>query len=212
MIQTLIKNWWLLALCGVLHAASAVMNLFMFMQGPNWSPALSTFAIRSAGMLMCRLAIAAGACSIVAGIWSSRKDRSWLLVLNGLALGAYGLIPLFWRGPLSFLVFARLLVVMAMTIGILALATARTLRRQRHFPDGWFFGLAGAVSVGFALALFALAFRWIQLEPRVFHSSVFLWLGSYFALSAICMLGMGLRLHHLRAAIHGMAGSALPAG
>jgi hypothetical protein len=37
--------------------------------------------------------------------------------------------------------------------------------------------------------------RWIQLERRPFHPSVFLWICLYFGFSAICMLGMALRLH-----------------
>jgi len=115
--------------------------------------------------------------------------------MNGLAFSAYGLIPLFWRGPLRFDFLALLLVVMAMTIGILALAIARTLRR--YVADEWFFGLAGAGSVGFALAFLALVNRWIQLERRPFHPSVFLWLCFHFGFSAICMLGLALRLHRL---------------
>jgi uncharacterized membrane protein HdeD (DUF308 family) len=207
MIQTLIKNWWLLALCGVLDAILALMNLSM--QDPDASLTLRIFGPMSTGMLMCRLALAAGACTIAAGIWSSRKGRSWLLVLNGLAFSAYGLLPIVWTGPLSFRLFALLLVVMAMSIGILELTIARTLRR--HVPDKWFLGLAGAASVGFALAFLALGFRWIKLEPGL-HWRGFLWLGSYFGFSAICMLGMALRLHILGPSQSGQWGALPPLG
>jgi len=204
MIQTLIKNWWLLALCGLLEAIYSAMNFLM--QDPDGYLILRLYAPQRMGRYMCMLALAAGACTIAAGIWSSRKGMSWLLVLNGLALSAFGLIPLLlWTRPLSFRpFFALLLVVMAMSIGILALASARTLR---HVPDKWFLGLAGATSVGFALAFFALDFRWIKLEQP---GSYFVFLGSYFGLSAICMLGLG--LHSLRAAVHRTAGNALPTG
>ena len=107
MLQTLIKNWWLLAFCGILDATLAALNLFMFAW--DGSPAWGTFAIRGASLLMSRIALAAGLCTIAAGIWSFGNGRSWLLVLNGLAFSAYGLIPRLWRGPLSFLFFARLL-------------------------------------------------------------------------------------------------------
>jgi len=90
---------------------------------------------------------------------------------------------------------ALLLVVMAMSGGILALAIARTLRRS--VADEWVFGLAGAGSVGFALAFLALANGWIQLERRPFHPSVFLWQCIYFGFSAVCMLVLALRLHRL---------------
>jgi uncharacterized membrane protein HdeD (DUF308 family) len=101
MIQTLIKNWWLLALCGVLDAIYSVMNFFM--QRPDGSLTLRTF-VNNRGTLvyMGMLALAAGACIIAAGIWSSRKGKSWLLVLNGLACSTLGLIFTFWTGPLAF--------------------------------------------------------------------------------------------------------------
>ena len=205
LIQTLIKNWWLLALCGVLDAMYSVTNLLM--QGPDGSLTLRTFVLKATVVRMGMLALAAGACTIAAGIWSSGKGKSWLLVLNGLARSALGLILLFWTGPLGFPTVALLLVVMAMSIGILELAIALTLRR--HVADQWFLGVAGAASVGFALAFFALAFRWITPERP---ESIFLWLSSYFPFSAICMLGLALRLNRLLPAIHRMAGSALPAG
>jgi uncharacterized membrane protein HdeD (DUF308 family) len=193
MIQTLIKNWWLLALCGIVDAIISVIYFIMYNSGPDGP--LTFHGWNGTVVFLTTLALAAGVCTIVAGIWRSAKDKSWLLVLNGLALSAYGLIPLLWRGPLSFDFFALLLVVMAMTLGILALAIARTLRR--HVADEWFFGLVGAGSVGFALAFLALVNRWIQLERRPFHPLVFLWLGFYFGFSAICMLGLALRLHRL---------------
>ena len=119
---------------------------------------------------------------------------SWLLVVNGLALGAYGLIPLVWTGPLSLRpFFALLLVAMAVSIGILAWTSGGTLRG--YVPDSWFLGLAGVASVGYALAFLALDFRWINLKQP---GSFFLLLGSYFGFSAICMLGLGLRLNRRR--------------
>jgi hypothetical protein len=186
-----IKNWWLLALCGILDATISIIYLIQYTGGdgptfPGWYESV---------VLLFRLTLAAGACTIAAGIWMFVKGKSWLLILNGLAFSAYGLLPLLWKGPLSFRLFALLIVVMAMTFGILAFAIARTVRPQ--VADKWFFSLAGGSSVGFALAFLALANRWIQLKWRPMHPSFFLWLFSYFCFSAICMLGMALRLHRL---------------
>ncbi len=140
-----IKNWWLLALRGVLEAIISVIYLIMYTggDGPNFSGWNDT------AFLLFRLTLAAGVCTIAAGIWRSLKGKSWLLILNGLAFSAQGLIPFVWNGFISFRVFALLIVVMATTFGILALAIARNLR-----PDGvdkWFFGLAGATSRWFSL-------------------------------------------------------------
>jgi uncharacterized membrane protein HdeD (DUF308 family) len=189
LIKTLIKNWWLLGLSGILEAMISVFYLVIYYTTPDIHGGNGVVVFLS------ELAVAAGACTIAASIWRSAKGKSWLLVLNGLALSAYGLMALFWRGPLSFGFFALLLVVTAMTFGILALAIARIL--QRRIVDAWFFGLAGAASVGFALAFLALANHWIQLERRLFHPSAFLWLCFYFGFSAFCMLGLALRLHNL---------------
>src|ERR1035438_7403579 len=46
-----------------------------------------------------------------------------------------------------------MLVVIAMSIGVFELVIARALRSRGHVVDEWLLGLAGAVSVGFALVL-----------------------------------------------------------
>ena len=189
MIQTLTKNWWLLALCGVLDAiVSVIYFLMQDADGP-----LTFHAWSRTVVFLGELSLAAGACTIAAGVWRSTTGKCWLLVLNGLALGTLGLIYYaFVRFSISFRTIALLIILMAISVGILELITARTLRRQRHVADGWFLGLAGVVSVGFALPFFALGFRWITLGPGS-HLDL-LWLGSYFGFSAICMLGLALRL------------------
>ena len=190
MIQTLIKNWPLLALCGILDAIISVIYLIMQeTDGP-----LAFHSWNGTVVFLGKLALAAGACTIAAGILRSTNGKCWLLVLNGLALGALGLIQYgFVRFPISFLTVALLVILMAISIGVLELIIARTLRRQRQVADGWFLALAGVASVGFALAFFALGFHWIKIEPGS-HADL-LWLGSYFGFSAICMLVLSLRLH-----------------
>jgi uncharacterized membrane protein HdeD (DUF308 family) len=80
----------------------------------------------------------------------SQNDKSWLLVLNGLASTALGLIFTFWTDrPIAFRTIALLLVVMAMSTGIYELVIARALGRPRHIADEWLLGLAGTASVGF---------------------------------------------------------------
>jgi hypothetical protein len=193
MIQTLTKNWWLMALCGVLYVPISVIYFILYYAGPGSTPYIWNEIIPVSG----RFVLAAGVCSIAAGIWRPTKGMgalsAALLVLNGLALSVFGGIGYFWRGPLSFSLFALLIVGMAMSVGILALAIARTLRR--HVPDKWFFGLAGAASVGVAIAFIALVNGWVPLERRAFHPAIFLWVCFYFAFAAILMVGLGLRLH-----------------
>ena len=192
MIQTLTRNWVLVALCGVLDAIISVTYVVMQeTDGP-----LTLHSWNGTVVFLGKLALAAGACMITAGVWRSATGKGWLLVLNGLALGALGVIQYgLTRFRISFLTVTLLIILMAMSIGLLELVIARTLRRQRHFADGWFLALAGVASFSFAVAFLALGFRWIKIEPGS-HSDL-LWLGSYFGFSAICMLGLALRLHSL---------------
>ncbi len=191
MIQTLIKNWWLLALCGAFDAILSF--LYLVMQGPDGTLTFRTYAVQGTVGLIGKLTLAAGVCTIAAGIWRSRRGRCWLLVLNGLALSVLGLILNGMFGfRISLRTIALLIAVTAMSTGILELVTARTLGRQRRIADEWFFGVAGAVSLGFALAFSALGFHWIRLE-RGSHLD-FIGLGSFFGFSAICMLWLALCL------------------
>ena len=181
MIKALIKNWWLLALCGVLDA---IISVVYFRAGRE-------FHASSAVALLGKLTLAAGACTVAAGVWKPANDKRWLLVLNGIACCALGLTFSFWTGPLAFRTIALLMVLMAMSIGIYELATARTM--GRHLADEWLVGAAGVASVGFAMAFLGFVLRWIELEPGSPNQTLY-WLGSYFGFTAICMLGLALRL------------------
>ena len=179
-MQTLIKSWWLLAVCGVLQATFALINFLHADSGIHHM----TTVVR-----MGMLALAAGACTIAAGVWSFPKRKSWLL-LNGLALSALGLIFTFWTGRLAFRTVALLIIVMAMSAGIFAFVSARDLPRQ--LAEKWLINLAGLISLAFALGFLGFVFGWIKLDPAS-PGQTLLWLGSYFGFSALCMLGLGLR-------------------
>ncbi len=207
MIQTLAKNCLLLALCGILEAIISVIYLIMQeTDGPltfhSWNGAIATLGT---------LAMAAGACTIAAGIVRSVNGKCRLLALNGLAIGALGLIQYgFTRFRIGFLTIAVLVIVMAISAGILELRIARTLRQRCHVADGWFFTLAGVASFGFAVAFLALGLRWFKIEPGS-HPDLVL-LGSYFGFSAICMLGLALRLHSVGSSPSGQWAALPPLG
>ena len=209
MAQSVIKRWWLLALCGVLDALFA--GLIVLMGNPDGSPNLRLFihgrnAITQLGLL----ALAAGVCTIAASVWRSRKDNSWLLMLNGLACTSLGiLVTLGTTRPITFRTIALVIVIMAMSIGLYELATARTLRGQ--LVDEWLLGVAGVVSVGFAVVFLGFVLRWIKLDPSP-SAQTFNWLGSYFGFTAICMVGLALRLNGLRVHTDRMSSGKLQTG
>lgn len=189
LIRALTKTWRLLALCGVLDAMQAAMNLLML--NADGSLSLRRFGLPNAVWDMGMLALAAGACAIAAGVWSRGRNNTWLLSLHGVALGAFGLISLspLVRGPLSFRPVSLLFVVMAVGMGAFALGTARTLRRGA--PERWFLSLAGATSIGFAFSFVAVGFAWVRLGPPYF----WIWMTSYFGFCSIFMLWLALRMH-----------------
>ena len=189
MIQTLSKNWLLLALCGILHAVTSVIYLTMW----NTNGPLTFESWNSTVHYLGMLALAAGACTIAAGTLRSTQGKCWMLVLNGFALGALGALQYaFVRFRISFLTVALLITMMAISMGILELIIARSLRRHSRAADAWSLGAAGVASVAFALAFLALGFQWVKIAPGS-HLDL-LWLGCYFGFTAICMLGLALRL------------------
>jgi uncharacterized membrane protein HdeD (DUF308 family) len=206
-VQTLTRNWWLLALCGVFEAIASVVYFIMGNQdGP-----LTFLGWHGAVALLGKVTLAAGACTIAAGVWRSKEGTGWLLVPNGLALGAFGLICLvFVRYGISFRTIALLIILMAVSLGILEFLAARRLRRRHHAADGWFLDVAGAASIGFASAFFALGFHWVKIEPGS-HSD-FGWLGAYFCFSAICKFGLGWRLHSRGLSQPGLTAALPPLG
>ncbi len=86
LFRALSKIWWLLALCGIVDAMCAAMNLLML--NPEGSLGLRRFALPNTVWDMSMLALVAGACAITAGLWNSGRGNSWLLSLHGLALSA----------------------------------------------------------------------------------------------------------------------------
>jgi uncharacterized membrane protein HdeD (DUF308 family) len=201
-MEALRKNTWLLAMCGFLQAAVSV--IYFRMQNQDGPLTLSAWS--GPGTLVGGLMLAAAAFSIGAGIGRLQASQRWPLVLNGLALGALGLISTGLFGlrklPISFRTIALLFVAMAISAGILELASAQKLARMGRAADGWLFRLAGAVSGAFALAFLAMGLRWIRFDPGFYFRALpdflwwkadFLWFAAYFGFSALGIAGLAAR-------------------
>ncbi len=190
MIQTLVKNWWLVGLCGVLDAA--ISAIYFLMQDTD-----ATVLSRSwSGMvvLVGKLAMAAGVCTVAAAVWRSRNGKSWALGLNGVALAVLGFAQYgLTRFRIGILFVAVLVVVMAVSIGVAELGIARAFRRRHYAADDWLFRILGMVSVAVALPSLAFGLRWIPMEPGSRVDLV--WLGCYFGFAAISTIALAFRLH-----------------
>jgi uncharacterized membrane protein HdeD (DUF308 family) len=186
-VQTLAQNRLLLALCGVFDVIISAIYFNMYFS----SAALPMHAWNSNVVLLGRLALLAGICTVAAGIWRSSQGKSWLLVVNGISLTGLGLLQSSASHfPISFLAFALLIIVGGISTGILDLTLARSLRHG--LADRWLLPVAGVLSAGFAFAFLALGLHWVQIEPGS-HADI-AWFASYFGFSAVCMLGLALRL------------------
>jgi uncharacterized membrane protein HdeD (DUF308 family) len=176
MIQRLMTKWWWLGLCVAFEAAVSIFYFNHAAYGVHSSNAV---------VLLGKLTLAAGVCTIAAGALMTTEGKRWLLVFNGLCCSSLGLYLTFWTRS-AFRTMALLIVLMATSLGTYELATAGRLRRQHALE--WLAGAAGIVSLGFAAVFLAFLFRWIKLKPAS-PAQTFFWLGSYFGFSALCMLG-----------------------
>lgn len=188
MFRSMSKIWWLAAVCGVIDAMCAAMHFVMVNPDGSWS--LRRFGLPNTAWDISLLAMAAGACALVVGLWNFGRGGSWLISLHGLALGAFGLIgvsPLV-RGPLSFRPISLLFLLMALSVGAFAL---RTAPKSQDGADRWFCIVCGAASLGYAVSFIAVGFGWVRFGAP---QSYWIWMGSYFAFCAAFMLYLAARL------------------
>lgn len=190
MLQALAKSWWLLLLSGVSYAL--ISAIFFFIQG-----AFGPLTFHDWGATVVRsgeLMVAACVISIAVGLFIT-SGTGWLLVLNGLALGGLGVVNSYLarRYRISILTVMLLVIVMAISMGLLEWIAGRALVHRHRAADGWIFSAAGIISIAFALPFLALGLQWIRLGPGSRLDA--LWLGLYFGFAAISTVALALRLH-----------------
>jgi uncharacterized membrane protein HdeD (DUF308 family) len=205
--QSVTVRWSLLLLSSLFHATFSFMMLCIW--SPDGLPALHTFAhYRSSIQELGLVALAAGICLVVAGLWNARSMTAWLLVLNGLGCSVLGILIVFGSTrQVSFRSLALVIVVMAVSIGTFELATGRTLRGRRAAE--WLLAAAGVVSVGFAGVFLGFVVGWVPLDLSP-SSQTFHWLGAYFGFSSICLLGLALGDFNPLSADPGIGNNVLP--
>src|SRR5579872_7020140 len=138
MIQTLIKNWWLLGLRGLLALLFSVMTFTMLDSAETFT--LREFAMKGMVVFLGMLALTAGICTVAAGVWRAATGKWWLLVADGAVIAAAGFVFIY-ANSFTFVAVAHIVVVLAAAVGLVELAAALALRR--HLPDEWFLGLGG---------------------------------------------------------------------
>jgi uncharacterized membrane protein HdeD (DUF308 family) len=174
MLTQLTRNWWAVALRGVIAILFGVVAL-------AWP-----------GLTLEILVLFFGAYALVDGIFAiiaaftnrSGHDKWWVLLLEGLMGIAAGIITLF-RPGLATLALVYVISFWAVVTGILEIVAAVQLRKE--IQGEWMLALSGIVSLLLGVSLFlfpaagALTLTWL--------------IGAYAILFGAMWLGLSLRVH-----------------
>ncbi len=170
MENMLARNWWLIALRGVAAIIFGVLALV-------W-PGITLLALT---ILFGAYALVDGFLAVIAALTHHTGNRRWWVVLlEGIAGIAAGILTFIWPG-LSAFVLVLLIAAWAIVTGILEIWSAIELRRV--IKNEWLLILSGLLSVVFGLlvAIFpgagALAIVWLIGAYAIVFGVLFLILG-----------------------------------
>jgi uncharacterized membrane protein HdeD (DUF308 family) len=172
MCALLAQNWWAVALRGVFAVLFGLIALAV----PG-ATILSLVLFFSAYMLI------DGVFGIVAAVRAARQGERWgLLILEGLANIAVGVIAFVWPG-LTAIAFVLLLAAWSLISGGLMLGAAFRLS-QAH--GRWWLALGGIVSIVFGVLL--------VMAPVLGAVVLTWWLGAYALIFGIALLVLAFKL------------------
>lgn len=173
MIQAVARNWWTLALRGL---AAVLFGLATFV----W-PDITLFV----------LVLMFGAYAFVDGIFAlvaafsdrAGKQRWWVLLLEGLAGIAAGILTFIWPGMTAF-VLLYLIAAWAIVTGIFEVIAAIRLRRE--IEGEWLLALGGIASIIFGILM--------VIWPGAGALTVVWLIGSYAFVFGLLMIFLAFRL------------------
>lgn len=173
MIDVLARNWWALALRGLV---AVLFGLAAFV----W-PGL-TLAVLVA--LFGAYALVDGIFAIAAAVRTAGRDtRWWVLLIEGLLGVAVGVLTFLWPG-ITALVLLGLIAAWAIVTGVLEIVAAIRLRRE--ITGEWLLALSGVASVLFGVILLA--------RPDVGALAVSAIIGAYALFFGALLLALAFRL------------------
>ncbi|HEU4643641.1 MAG TPA: HdeD family acid-resistance protein [Gemmatimonadaceae bacterium] len=172
-VDTLVRNWWVVLLRGV---AAILFGILTFLY-----PGISLAALV---LLFGAWAFVDGVLAVASAVRRRKvSDRWWVLLLEGLAGIAAGVLTVFWPG-ITALALLYVIAAWALVTGVLEVVAA--IRLRRVITGEWLLALAGIASVvlGVLLVLF----------PGVGALAVVLWIGAYAIVAGALLVALGLRL------------------
>jgi uncharacterized membrane protein HdeD (DUF308 family) len=172
-VDTLVRNWWIMALRGV---AGILFGLFTVV-----APDISLAALV---LVFGAFAFADGVLALVSAVRRRGvSDRWWVLLLQGLAGVAAGVVTVLWP-DLTTLALLYLIAAWALVIGALELAAA--IRLRKVITGEWLLALGGIAAIGFGVLLI--------LFPQAGALAVVLWIGAYALVAGALLLALSFRL------------------
>jgi len=170
----LARNWWVVALQGVLAILFGV--LVFFWPAVPWLMVVYTFAA---------YALIDGGIAIVAAA-RGQSRRRWALLLEGLVGILAGVLTVAWP-EIPILVLYFLIAGWSIASGLLQIAAAIELRR--YLPGEWALVLSGVLSVVLGLVL--------ALMPEAGLVVLAWWVGAYLIVFGALVLALAFRLRSL---------------
>jgi uncharacterized membrane protein HdeD (DUF308 family) len=172
MIALLAKNWWAIAIRGVLGVFFGLVALF-----------LPGATMLSLVLLFAAYAFVDGVLGIVAAVRAARQHERWgLLVFEGIVNIATAAIALLWPG-ITVVAFVLLVAIWAILTGGLMLAAAFRLEID---SGRWWLVLGGLVSIVYGALLIA--------TPLIGALVLTWWLGAYAMVFGVSLIVCAFRL------------------
>lgn len=178
MIESLSRNWWMLALRGLFAILFGVVALV-------W-PGSTLFVLV---LLFGSYVLVDGVLAIVAAFrYRELNDRWWVLLLEGLAGIVAGVLTFVWP-EITAIALLYVIAAWALLTGIFEIAAAIRLRRE--LEGEWLMILSGIVSVLLAVALVLL--------PGVALTALVWVIGGYAIVFGALLIYLGFRMRGLGA-------------
>jgi len=177
MNAVLAKNWWAVALRGVLGIVFGLIALFL--PGATMLSLVFVFA---------GYAVVGGVFGIVSAVRAAQKHERWsLLLLEGVVSIIAGVLAAVWPG-LTVLWFVVMVAVWALITGVLMIGAAFRL----HATHGrWWLGLGGLISVIYGVLLLV--------APVIGALVLTWWLGAYAIAFGVSLIVVAFKLRSQRA-------------
>lgn len=174
-LDSLTRNWWAIVLRGI---AGILFGLITF-----FAPGISLAALV---LLFGAYAFADGVLAIVTAVRRRGADRWWLLLLEGLAGIAAGIVTLLWPG-ITAIALLYVIAAWALVTGVFEMAAA--IRLRKVITGEWLLALSGVLSI----ALGVLLVLW----PGPGALALVIWIGAYALVFGVLLVTLGIRLRAL---------------